>query len=97
MVIYDAEDVPDPLQLKNAALRNPAASGDWIIKQPVIAGSLDDPPDLIAQQITKPSFSLTIHANCARIIGDSPVLSANSRVTANMHIGTRHAVHGASV
>jgi hypothetical protein len=51
VVIYDAEDVPDPLQLKNAALRNPAASGDWIIKQPGIAGSLDDPPDLIAQQI----------------------------------------------
>jgi hypothetical protein len=35
----------------NTALHNPAASVDWIIEQPEIAGSLDDSPDLIAQQI----------------------------------------------
>jgi len=33
------------------ALRNPAESVKWIIVQPGIAGSQNDPPDLIAQHI----------------------------------------------
>jgi hypothetical protein len=32
-----------------AALRNPTTNVDWIIMQPGTTGSLNDPPDLVAQ------------------------------------------------